>query len=440
MTPLDKKLAEMIPSVREERRALARDHGDEAVATVSITQLLGGLRGVRGLVTETSVLDPHEGIRFRGHTIPELLQRLPRAQGGTQPLPEGIFHLLLTGELPSRSDAMEISAEWRRRERLPEHVTRVIDAVPRDAHPMTQLTIGIAAMQTESVFARRYREGIERAQLWEPTLEDAMTLIARLPLLAAYIYRRSFRGGEHLPAADRTLDWAGNFARMLGFEDPGFAELLRLYLFLLSDHEGGNVSAHTVHLVGSALSDPYLALSAGMNGLAGPLHGLANQEALRFILEMRDRLGGGVPARAAIESHVRQTLETGRVIPGYGHAVLRTTDPRYVAQRNFALAHMPDDELFRIVDAMQEIVPAVLRRHGKAKSPWPNVDAHTGVLLVHYGLEEHDFYTVLFGVSRALGTLASLVWDRALGLPIERPKSVSLEWLREHVREMTPKA
>ena len=144
---------------------------------------------------------------------------------------------------------------------------------------------------------------------------------------------------------------------------------------------------------------------------------------------MKDELGSDT-SDERIRGFVESTLESGRVIPGYGHGVLRATDPRYVAQREFAEQHMPDDENFKLVSALYRIVPDVLREQGKAKNPWPNVDAHTGCLLTHYGVEEYDFYTVLFGVSRAMGVLASLVWDRALGLPLERPKSVTTEWVR----------
>jgi citrate synthase len=217
---------------------------------------------------------------------------------------------------------------------------------------------------------------------------------------------------------------------MLGNDQAEFHELMRLYLCILADHEGGNVSAHATHLVGSALSDPYYALSAGMNGLAGPLHGLANQEVMRWIFGVREKLGG-VPTKEQLTTFLWDTLNKGQVIPGYGHGVLRVTDPRYLAQQKFAEKHLPEDENFRIVRMIFDVAPKVLMEQGKAKDPWPNVDAQTGCLFVHYGLVEYDFYTVVFGVSRALGVLASLVWDRALGLPIERPKSVTTEWVRK---------
>jgi citrate synthase len=288
------------------------------------------------------------------------------------------------------------------------------------------------AMQTESAFAKAYAEGMNKKDYWSVMYDDAMDLIARLPRIAAYIYRRKYKNNNHIQP-NGLLDWAGNFAHMLGYEDEGFKELMRLYMTIHADHEGGNVSAHTTHLVGSALSDAYLSFAAGMNGLAGPLHGLANQEVIKWILDMREELGGGIPTKQQIEDYVRKTLSDGKVVPGYGHAVLRKTDPRFTAQMEFAKKHLSDDELVRIVWLVYETVPPILESLGKIKNPWPNVDAHSGALLVHYGLVEYEFYTVLFGVSRALGVLASLCWDRALGFSLERPKSVTTEWMKQFV-------
>lgn len=434
------KLAAKIDVMRREVKAILGEHGDRTISEVTVAQAYGGMRGVRCLITETSAVDPHEGIRFRGYTIPQLEESLPKAPGGDEPLPEGVFYLLVTGDLPAPSDVAAITTAWRSRETLPEYVPRVLDTLPLDTHPMTQFSTGILAMQHESIFARKYREGLPKEEYWEAILDDAMSLLAKLPVLAAYIYRRSYRNGRHIPPADRSLDWAGNLAHMMGIEGEEFRELMRLYLSIHADHEGGNVSAHATHLVGSALSDPYYSLSAGINGLAGPLHGLANQEVVRWIMDLRRKHGDRVPTREELVRFVWDTLNSGQVVPGYGHAVLRNTDPRYLAQRRFALKHMPEDEHFQIVKMLFEVVPDILRQQGKAKDPWPNVDAHSGCLLVHYGVVEFDFYTVLFGVSRAMGVLASLVWDRALQLPIERPKSVTTEWVKSEVAKAQTRA
>ncbi len=422
----------IIPKALEEGREVLARYGDRKISDVTVGQAYGGMRGVKCMVTETSAVDPYEGIRFRGYSIPELRQKLPKAPGGEEPLPEGVFWLLLTGQIPTKDDVAEVTAAWRKHETLPDYVKTTLDALPVDTHPMTQFSTGILALQHDSIFADRYREGMAKPEYWEAMFDDVMLLLARVPLVAAYVYRRSYRGGGHVPPADAKLDWAGNLAHMLGIEDTEFKELMRLYLSIHADHEGGNVSAHTTHLVGSALSDPYLCLSAGMNGLAGPLHGLANQEVVRWIAELKQKLGDR-PTKEQVTEYVWDTLNSGRVVPGYGHAVLRRTDPRYTAQREFALKHLPEDDNFKVVSMLFDIVPGILKEQGKAKNPWPNVDAHSGCLLQHYGLIEYDFYTVLFGVSRALGVLSSLVWDRALGLPLERPKSVTTPWIERSV-------
>jgi citrate synthase len=431
---LEEQLATRIACAREDVKKLLADYGDRAVSEVTLQQAYGGMRSVKCMVTETSSVDPYEGIRFRGYTIPELRERLPKAPGGEEPLPEGVFHLLLTGDLPTVAEVTRIREVWRDHETLPPYVTEALGRLPVDTHPMTQYSLGILAMQRESIFARAYREGLPKQDQWRAMLDDALQLLARLPLLAAHVYRRTYHAGRHVAPAPRNLDWAGNLAHMMGVEHDRFRELMRLYLSIHADHEGGNVSAHTTHLVGSALSDAYLALSAGMNGLAGPLHGLANQEVVRWILTLKERIGSA-PTRQQVRDYVWHTLETGQVVPGYGHAVLRRTDPRYTAQREFAMKHLPDDENFAIVRLLYEVVPEVLQEQGKAKNPWPNVDAHSGCLLLHYGVDEYDFYTVLFGVSRAMGVMASLVWDRALMLPLERPKSVTTEWIRREIAQ-----
>ena len=419
--------------VAAEIKELLKEHGNDKIGEVTLSQIYQGMRGITGLVSETSLLDAQEGIRFRGYSIPELQQRLPKVQGGTEPLPEGLFHLMLMGELPTDEDAHEITANWQRRSHVPNHVFAAIEALPKDSHPMTQFVVAIMALQTESKFAEKYARGLNKKDYWDAIFDDSMDLIARLPRVAAYIYRRKSKNVDHIHPKG-LLAWAGNFSHMLGYEDETFRELMRLYMTIHADHEGGNVSAHTTHLVGSALSDPYLSFAAGMNGLAGPLHGLANQEVIKWILEMREELGVELPSKEQIEAYVKKTLSEGKVVPGYGHAVLRKTDPRFTAQMEFGKKHMPDDPLVQTVWNIYDTVPPILQSLGKIKNPWPNVDAHSGALLVHYGLVEYEFYTVLFGVSRALGVLASLCWDRALSLPLERPKSVTTELVKEWLK------
>jgi citrate synthase len=413
-----------------EIKSLLKDHGDKKIGEVTLSQIYQGMRGITGLVTETSLLDAQEGIRFRGYSIPELREKLTKSPKGSEPLPEGLFYLMLMGELPTDDDVHHLTSVWQRRSHVPNHVFDTIEALPVTTHPMTQFVVAIMALQTESSFSKRYAQGMSKKDYWEAVFDDSMDLIARLPRIAAYIYRRKYKNGEHIQP-NGLLDWAGNFAHMMGYENEDFKELMRLYMVIHADHEGGNVSAHTTHLVGSALSDPYLSFAAGMNGLAGPLHGLANQEVIKWIFELREQIGSDSPSKEQIEEYVRKTLSEGKVVPGYGHAVLRKTDPRFTAQMEFGKKHMADDPLVQTVWTIYDAVPPILSSLGKIKNPWPNVDAHSGALLVHYGMVEYEFYTVLFGVSRALGVLSSLCWDRALNFPLERPKSVTTDLVKE---------
>jgi len=432
MERLKNKFKEKSMQLNAEIKDMLAKHGNMKLGEYTIEQIYSGMKGVIGLITETSKLDPIEGIRFRGYSIPELRQLLPKAKDGNEPLPEGLFYLLLIGEIPTEEDVKNITIDWQRRSNVPKHVFDVIDELPIDAHPMTQFVTGIMAMQTESVFAKAYARGISKKEYWEYAYEDTMNLIARVPRVAAYVYRRKYKNNVHIEP-DYNLDWAANFAHMLGYSDVNFKNLMRLYLTIHADHEGGNVSAHATHLVGSALSDPYLSLAAGLNGLAGPLHGLANQEVIKWIFQLKENLGGGLPTKEQIAEYIKKTLAEGKVVPGYGHAVLRKTDPRFIAQQEFYRNYIKKDDVCEIVQMIYEVAPPILEATGKIKNPWPNVDAHSGALLVHYGMFEYEYYTVLFGVSRALGVLASLVWDRALGMPIERPSSVTTEWVKNYI-------
>ena len=431
METLKEKLFNKIQPKRDEVKDLVKKHGDTTVGEIKLRQLYSGMRGMLSMITETSKLDPQDGIKFRGYSLDELLELLPKSKNGEQALPEGIFYLMLIGDLPSQEDVNMISEEWKKRAKVPDNVFKTIDSFPNEAHPMTQFSAAILALRNQSCFMDAYNSGVRKENYWDSTYEDAMNLIACLPIIASYIYRKLYRKGELIPP-NFDLDWSGNFAHMLGFSDFEFQELMRLYLTIHSDHEGGNVSAHASHLVGSALSDAYLSFSAGMNGLAGPLHGLANQEVVKWLLKMVEDHNGNIPTKDEVSQYVEKTLLEGRVIPGFGHAVLRKTDPRYTAQRNFALKHLKDYDLFVLVSRVFEVVPPILQSTGKVKNPWPNVDAHSGILLLKYGMKEYDFFTVLFGVSRSLGLMSQLIWNRAMGSPIERPVSMTTDIIKKN--------
>lgn len=429
MSRLKEKLREKIEEARPRTARLLQDHGDTVIDQVTIKQAIGGMRGIKCLVTDISYLDPMEGIRYRGYTLPEVFELLPKPKNGEMPFVEGLLYLLLTGEIPTQNEVHDLSDEFSKRRILPRYVYEVIDAMPCCSHPMTIFAAAIMTLQRESFFAKKYRAGINKMEYWDPMYEDALNLIAKLPEIGAYIYAKLYRDGKRIQS-NPNLDFGANFAHMMGIDAP-YDDVSRMYFIIHADHESGNVSAHTGHLVASSLADIYLSISSMINGLAGPLHGLANQEVLRWLMDLQTKMGDDLPNEDEMKQFVWETLNSGQVIPGFGHAVLRRTDPRYALQREFCLKHMKDDPLFKYVDMLYNVVPPILQEQGKAKNPWPNVDAQSGIVQWHYGVREFDFYTVLFGIGRAIGISANIIWDRALGYPLERPKSLTTAMLEE---------
>jgi citrate synthase len=421
MSTIKQALANRIPERRREIADLVKNFGDHVISQVNVKQAYGGMRGVKGLVCDTSLVDPYKGLIIRGIPIDELADKSA----------EEILFLLVVGELPNEEELSTLKQNLFARSEVPEYVWRVMRDLPETAHPMDMLVTAIAILEAQSVFRKRYDQGMKKEEYWEPALEDSLNLLAKLPSLAAGIYRIRYNKGD-LILPDPKLDWSENYGHMLGIDTPDFLDLMRLYMVLHSDHEGGNVSAFTAHVVASALSDPYYAVSAGLSGLAGPLHGLANQECLKFVLGVMDRFDGA-PTSDEMKDYTWEVLNSGRVIPGYGHAVLRATDPRFKAFHAFGKKHFPEDPVFKTVDVGFQVIPEVLQEHGKAANPWPNVDAGSGALLYHYGIEEMSYYTVLFSVSRAMGICAQLVTSRAMMEPITRPKSVSTAWMKAEV-------
>jgi citrate synthase len=358
------------------------------------------------------------------------MKKAPKFVEGGSPAPESILWLLLTGEYPDQSQLADLKLDMRERSRIPQETVNLIKSFPKDMHPMSQLSMGMLALQPMSTFAQHYRQGVSKGKYWEAMFDDCINVVSKVSTVAALIFNNCYNDGKDLPEIDANSDYAAAFAQMIGYNTEEMYELMRLYIVIHMDHEGGNVSAHSCRLAGSALSDPYLSFSSCMNGLAGPLHGLANQECLRWYLEFREKYGKHWN-HDDIKEHLKYTLDSGKVVPGFGHAVLRKTDPRFTHQLEFGLKNFPEDNLIQLVKACHDIIPVELPKlKASVANPFPNVDAASGALLMHFGINQFDFYTVLFGVSRSFGVMSALLWDRALGLPIERPNSVTVEGLR----------
>ena len=423
MSKLKEVLKSQIPEARDEIRDLINKNGNKKISDVTISQAFSGMRGVKAFVCDTSSVSADKGLVIRGIPLLDI----------THILPEEVFFLLLTGRLPNRNELEDLQNDFSSNFIVPDYVWDIIRQMPINTHPMTLFNTAILSMQNESIFSKKYDQGMKKKDYWEAILDDGISLLGKLPALGAGIYRVHLKN-KNIILPDSTKDWAGNFVHMTGINDDkgDFHKLMKLYFMLHCDHEGGNVSAFASHTVASALSDPYYAVSAGLNGLAGPLHGLANQECLKFVLKIRNNFDG-VPTSEELHQFCWERLESGRVIPGYGHAVLRCPDPRFSAFVEFGKKHITDDEVFTIVSRLFDVVPNILQKQGKAKNPWPNVDAASGSLLYHYGLKEFNFYTVLFSISRTMGMISQMVWERALGIPITRPKSVTTEWIKRNI-------
>lgn len=419
---LQEQLSSKIPKWQEDLKLVLNEKGDKVISDVTVSQAVKGMRGVKSLICDTSTVSADKGLIIRGNSILDI----------TGILPEEVFYLLLVGDLPNKDQLLDLQNQLNDHRTVPDYVWKILDAMPVNSHPMTMLSIAIQSMRVESLFVEKFNQGTPKKDYWKWVLEDGLKLIGVLPSIAAGIYRKQKNLNERIDP-DQGLDWGANFAHMLGANDKDdFKKLMRLYLMLHSDHEGGNVSAFSSLTVASSLSSPFLAVGAGFNGLAGPLHGLANQECLKFVLEIRDHFNGK-PSDEELKEFCWSRLNNGRVIPGYGHAVLRCPDPRFTAFMDFGKEHIQNDDVFDIVKALFDVVPPVLEEHGKAKNPWPNVDAASGSLLYYYGLKEFNYYTVLFSLSRAMGIISQIVINRALRIPITRPKSVTTDWLKNNI-------
>lgn len=433
---LKEKLNHQIPQVRDRLRVLQKEKSKKVIDHIDVGSVVGGMRGLPLIFYLCSHLDPIEGIRFRNLTISEMHAKLPRID--KEPLPEAVLWLLLTGEIPTTAELNELTNTIVDQRPLPESTEQLIANYAKSHHPMTTLTMAIMDLQKYSKFAPAIsNHTLKKSQYWEATLEDGLFLLRHMPRIAALIYTTKY---DKKSASLVRGDWAGNYADLLGYPSDSMAEVLRTYLSIHCDHEGGNVSAHTSYLVSSALSDPFLAFSAAVNGLAGPLHGLASQEVMKFLLALQTHLKSksiaitsseDVGLQKHVQSFVEDWVKT-KVVPGYGHARLRIVDPRFTHQKKLSLEIMPDKELIKLTHVCEKVVPGVLANLGKVKNPFPNVDAHSGVLLYELGLTQFEYYTVVFAVSRAIGCVSNMVWARAMNLPIEYARSLTLDNL-EHL-------
>lgn len=383
----------------------------EVLLEVTLDHLNTGLRGVPVGTCRTSFVTPTEGVHYCGYPIAELATFAP----------EDIIYLLFNKELPTPEQSREIRSELAARATIPGDVESVLKTLPRDGHPMDWLSVGIHTLGM-----------LETTNDWR---EDAMNLVARMPRLMGLIFRIRDGRADGIPADDPQASLVDRFVNALdlkGVDKEKMTRVISTYLVLHMDHGGGNLSTFSGKAIASGHATVYSSMAGAMNALSGPLHGRANQSCLEFVL----RVGTSDPAE--VERFVRAELAAKRPVFGFGHAVLRTEDPRATVQFALGQEICPDDENFKIITALREVAPRVLSENPKISNPNANVDIASGALLHHIGLTDPTYYTTFFGWARVAGIGAQIVDERSVmrdgkGTPIYRPKYIAEEQHLRHI-------
>lgn len=384
---------------------------DEPMFTVHDSHLNTGLRGIPVGTCRTSFVTPNEGVHYCGYPIAELAHHSP----------EDVVYLLFNKELPNAEQSQAFKSEMAARGRVPESLAAVFSTLPKDGHPMDWLSVGIHTLGM-----------LDTTGDWK---EDALNLIARMPRMMALIFRIRDGRGENIPADDLDASMVQRFVRTLemeGVDDALMEKILSTYLVLHMDHGGGNLSTFTGKAIASGHATVYASIAGAMNALSGPLHGRANQSCLEFVL----RIGTSDPTE--VEAFVRNELAAKRPVFGFGHAVLRSEDPRATVQFAVGEELCPDDENFKIIRTLREVAPRVLSENKKISNPNANVDIASGALLHHVGFKDPTYYTTFFGWARVAGIGAQIIDERTVmrggkGTPIYRPKYVAEEQELRHV-------
>lgn len=384
----------------------------DVLKEITDNDLETGLRGVPVGYCTTSKVDPEQGLHYVGRKISELAYNDP----------EDVIYLLLEKKWPDQAEREAFAADLRRRQVVDPRVFDSLRALPRTAHPMKWFLHAINALGMVSVT--------------NDFKQDCLNLIARIPVVVAALFRiREDWGDPIAPRAD--LGYMENFVHMLGIPGMGdeqrteLTKLMRVFDVLHLDHGGGNLSTFAGKAVASGLADMYESILAAMAGLAGPRHGKANQECLKFVEECVHAVGGVLDAEA-VSALIRLRLAHRQLIFGFGHAVLRVEDPRATVFCDLGQQLCPDDTNFKMVEILREVVPMILGENPKISNPYPNVDLASGSLLNACGLTNPDYYTVLFGMSRVVGIAIQIVYERVearsgKGTPIIRPKYIYSE-------------
>lgn len=367
-------------------------------------QLETGLRGVPVGYCPTSYVDPQKGLFYAGKSVADLAFLDPVE----------VIYLLYAGKEGTAQEINAFRKSLRARARCPQEVLAAIRSLPRKGHPMQLFSIAILLLgMYESTGDYR---------------EDCLNLIGKLPQLTACViaHHAGWKGG--VPTED---GYSESFCQMLGVPEVAWEALvpmMKLFHVLHMDHGGGNLSTFVGKAVASGLEDLYGSIASAMCALAGPRHGRANQDCLEFVREMLQEVGEEATERD-VEKAIRNRLADGKLIFGFGHAVLRVEDPRATVQYTFIQKNHPEHPLVKMALLLRSVGSKVLSENPKIADPHPNVDAVSGTMLSVGGFPFPEYYTLLFGMSRAVGIAIQIVYERleargGKGTPIIRPKYI----------------
>lgn len=372
---------------------------------VTEDKLETGLRGYPVGYCSTSKVDPELGLFYHERPLKEIYHFEP----------EQVIHYLKHGIIDEGPELDAFKKQLHDRAACDPRVIEHINHLPKEGHPMELFT---CAIQILGMF-----EGKEDYR------EDCMNLIAKLPHLVAAVINHHAGWGE-TPAPTPEEGYMASFSNMLQAPEksPQLAEVLKLFNILHYDHGGGNLSCFVGKAVASGLEDMYGSITSAMCALAGPRHGKANQDCLEFVKKLCGKLGDN-PTPEAVQQEIRDMIANKELIFGFGHAVLRVEDPRATFFYEYGQEHFPDHPLIKMILHLREQGPIVLKENPKIADPYPNVDAASGSILTAAGLPHPEYYTLLFGLSRAVGIAIQIVYERCearegKGLPIVRPKYI----------------
>ena len=385
-------------NIRRERSNV----GEEVLLSLTEKNLETGLRGVPVGYCSTSFVDSQKGLHYRGYNIKDLAYKSP----------EEVIYLLLNSEFPTDNQLTDFKDKLNQYAKVDEAVLNQIKTFSKDAHPMYWFLGAINALGMNVV-----------TQDWK---EDALRIIASVPLITAAIFR--FREGKEWIEPKLELGYMENFAHMLGVDNADSIKVLKIFDILHLDHGGGNLSTFVGKAIASGHADMFQSIIGAMAALAGPLHGKANQECLNFLKEAKENIQD-VNNDEEVYTYIKNLFENGGKIFGFGHAVLRAEDPRATIQYEVGETIAKDDVYFQLSKTMRRVVVKFLSSIEKVSNPYPNVDAVSGALLNACGFDKPEYYTVLFGMSRSVGIAIQILLERTVarngkGTPIVRPKYI----------------